>query len=149
MLLSKSCIYGIRASIYIASVEGNQFISIKQVAEELDISFHFLTKILQTLTQDGIMNSYRGPNGGIMLARSAKDISLIEIVRSIDGNEIFTDCFLGLPHCGNPIPCPVHEQWATIRTDIAKVLSSTTLFDLATKVNVLGHRLSEKDILRL
>ncbi len=147
MFLSKSCLYGIRAAIYMASVEGNQFMSIRHISDTLDISFHFLTKILQTLTQDGIMSSYRGPNGGIMLARSPDAILLIDLVRSIDGDQIFTECFLGLPNCGNAVPCPVHDHWATIRTDIAQLLSTIKLSDLAARVNTFGHRLSENDIL--
>lgn len=149
MLLSKSCIYGIRASIYVASVKDEQFVSIKEIADKLDISFHFLTKILQNLTQDGIMNSYRGPKGGIMLAKNAEAISLYDIVRSIDGSAIFTECFLGLPHCGTATPCPLHEQWAEIRTHISKVLATTTLSNLAAKVSSLNYRLSEHDIIPL
>lgn len=147
MFLSKSCIYGMRAAIYIAAVKGNQFLSIREISEKLDISFHFLTKILQKLSQDGIMNSYRGPKGGIMLARSSDSITLFDLVRSIDGDNIFTECFLGLPNCGNSLPCPLHDQWAGIRTNIAKVLASTKLSELADKVVTLDYRLTEKDIL--
>lgn len=147
MFLSKSCLYAIRATIYVATVEDKQFMSIRHISETLDISFHFLTKILQTLTQDGIMTSYRGPNGGIMLARKADSIMLIDLVRSIDGENIFTECFLGLPKCGNTTPCPVHDYWASIRADIAKVLSITSIANLAANVNILGHRLSDKELL--
>ncbi len=93
------------------------------------------------------MTSYRGPNGGIMLARNADTIMLSDVVRSIDGDQIFNECFLGLPNCGNAVPCPVHDHWAAIRTDIGKLLARTKLSDLAAKVNTLGHRLSENDIL--
>ncbi len=82
-----------------------------------------------------------------MLARSPDAILLIDLVRSIDGDQIFTECFLGLPNCGNAVPCPVHDQWATIRTDIAHLLSRTKLSDLATRVNTYGNRLSEHEIL--
>ena len=147
MFLSKSCIYGMRAAIYIASVKGNQFLSIREISDKLDISFHFLTKILQKLSQDGIMNSYRGPKGGITLARSSDSITLFDLVRSIDGDNIFTECFLGLPNCGNSLPCPLHDQWAGIRNNIAKVLASTKLSELADKVVTMDYRLSEKDII--
>lgn len=147
MFLSKSCLYGIRAAIFMATVEGEEFMSIRHISDTLDISFHFLTKILQTLTQDGIMTSYRGPNGGVMLARKPENIMLIDLVRSIDGNQIFTECFLGLPNCGNATPCPVHNHWVSIRNDIGKLLSSIRLSDLAAGVNTNGYRLSEHDIL--
>ncbi|CAN0202088.1 unnamed protein product, partial [Chrysoparadoxa australica] len=49
MLLSKSCVYGLRASIYLASKSDEEFNSIKEMSDKLEISFHFLTKILQQL----------------------------------------------------------------------------------------------------
>lgn len=149
MFLSKSCLYGIRAAIYIASVKGDQFLSIREISDKLDISFHFLTKILQKLSQDGIMNSYRGPKGGIMLAKSSDSISLFDLVKSIDGDDIFKECFLGLPDCGNSLPCPLHDQWATIRENMAKVLTNTKLSVLADKVLTFDYRLSERDIIGL
>ncbi|HCT51303.1 MAG TPA: transcriptional regulator, partial [Balneola sp.] len=65
MLLSKSCVYGLRASIYLASKSDEEFNSIKEMSDKLEISFHFLTKILQQLTAESLMVSYKGPKGGI------------------------------------------------------------------------------------
>jgi len=59
MVLSKACIYGIQAAIYVASVKDVGYVSIQEISEKLNISFHFLTKVLQQLTQAGILNSYR------------------------------------------------------------------------------------------
>ena len=48
--------------------EDPRFVSIRRMADELDISFHFLTKILQSLTSEGLLISHRGPKGGVRLA---------------------------------------------------------------------------------
>lgn len=50
MLLSKSCIYGLRATLFLSAREQDGFIPIREMSEKLEISFHFLTKILQQLT---------------------------------------------------------------------------------------------------
>ncbi|MBK7091378.1 MAG: Rrf2 family transcriptional regulator [bacterium] len=74
MLFSKGCTYAIRAALLVAvkeTREGRKFIPIRELADELDLSFHFLTKILQVLTEAEIMESFRRPNVGIGLAREA------------------------------------------------------------------------------
>ncbi len=131
MLLSKSCIYGLRASLYLAYNEENDFVPIKKMSDKLEISFHFLTKILQQLTAMGLLESYKGPNGGVRLTRSGKDISLMDVVLAIDGPQLLTECALGLPGCGHQNPCPLHDKWAETRDHIRNLLESSNLNELA------------------
>lgn len=141
MLLSKSCVYGLRASIYLALHADREYVSISEVSEKLGISFHFLTKILQQLTQKGLLTSYRGPNGGVAFVRPARDIIIYDIVAAIDGDDIFTSCILSLPGCGNQTPCPLHESWALIRNKIKTLFLTTSLADLAKGVRENNLRL--------
>lgn len=143
MLLSKSCVYGLRAALYLASKGEGEFTPIKRMSEKLDLSFHFLTKILQQLTADGLLESFKGPKGGVKLARSADKITLIDIVLAIDGPDMLTECALGLPGCGLKNPCPLHDQWAETRDKIRDMLQQTTLTDLATKGKLENLRLTE------
>ncbi|HET8864359.1 MAG TPA: Rrf2 family transcriptional regulator [Gracilimonas sp.] len=131
MLLSKSCVYGLRASLYLASKSGGEFYSLKEISEELDISFHFLTKILQQLTADGLMESYKGPNGGVRLSDKGMKATLYDMVIAIDGPGLFTQCALGLPGCGSQEPCPLHESWIETRSSIEKMLKRTSLIGIA------------------
>lgn len=133
MLLSKACVYGLRASLYLAYKKEEGFISIKEIAEELDISFHFLTKILQQLSAAGFMESYKGPNGGIRLTNEGVESKLFDLVTVIDGPELFTECVLGLPGCGSSEPCALHDNWMVTREGIQNMLESMTLIDLAAK----------------
>ncbi|MGH1365780.1 MAG: RrF2 family transcriptional regulator [Calditrichia bacterium] len=143
MILSKTCIYAIRAVLFTASYGGKEFVPIKRIAKELGISFHFLTKILQTLTQKGIMNSYRGPKGGVALAKPTENISIAEIVIAISGKEIFEECILGLPGCGEQQPCPLHEQWSDYRAGLQQMLAETTVAGLANKITSEGLRIED------
>lgn len=146
MLLSKSCVYGLRASLYIASLQTQRYVSIRDISEELNISFHFLTKILQTLTHEGIMESFRGPNGGIALARPATAVTLFDIVQAIDGHGLFRECILGLPGCGHRKPCPLHEEWGEARDRIRAMFEQTTLASLADKVREFNMRIKDVDV---
>lgn len=146
MLLSKACIYGIRASLFMAAMhkQNRQFVPIREVSDGLDLSFHFLTKILQQLTAAGLMESYKGPNGGITLTREPKEIMLIEIVTAIDGDALFTQCVLGLPGCGHKKPCPLHDKWAYTRDAIQIMFNSTSLEEMANKGKRMNLRLSDE-----
>lgn len=142
MIFSKACVYGLRAALYVATLDKQAYVPIKTISDDLDISFHFLTKILQTLTQHNIMLSYRGPNGGIALARPAEQIKVIQIVEAIDGDKIFSDCILDLPGCGTQRPCPMHDQWSRIRTDMKHLLETTTLAGLSERISQFGLRIA-------
>lgn len=130
MLLSNACVYGLRASVYLAAVSDDSYVSIKKISNNLDISHHFLTKVLQQLTNAGLLESMKGPKGGVQLTHSSDEIPLLEIVAAIDGMDILTECALGLPGCGTEKPCPIHDKWAEARDEIRKMLSNTSLQDL-------------------
>ena len=143
MLLSKSCEYGLRAVIYLVVNNGEEsYMSIKKISDSLDIPYHFLTKTLQKLTQQDILESYRGPKGGVALARPAGEISVKDIVVAIDGQAIFEECVLGLPGCGDEKPCPLHDQWATTRNQLNSVFESMTLSSLAHQIETSDVRLA-------
>ena len=106
---------------------------IKQISERLDISHHFLTKILQELTKSGLVESLKGPRGGVRLKKKGDAITLIEVVDAIDGMDLLTECALGLPGCGVEKPCPLHDQWAETRDEIKEMLEQPALAELAGK----------------
>lgn len=127
MLLSRACEYGLRATIFIARRPRGTFVPIREVSTDLDISFHFLTKVLQQLNEAGIVESFRGPRGGVRLSRPPDEITLKQIVVAIDGRALFTECVLGLPGCGDEAPCPLHADWSSQRDGLNNMLVATTL----------------------
>lgn len=143
--LSNACVYGLRALIYMAAKEetASPYVSIKEISGRLDISFHFLTKTFQTLTEGGMLKSYRGPKGGVAFERPPGEITLLEVVKAIDGEDFFDTCLLGLPGCGERIPCPVHDFWATAREGMRREFANTSLADLAAKVHKNRLRIRE------
>jgi len=129
-MLSKSCEYGLRATLYLASLNHEGYVSIGTISEELDISFPFLTKIFQKLNEAGLLQSQRGPKGGVSLTKPADEVSLYEIVVAIDGDDLFRECVLGLPGCGEAEPCPLHDEWAEERSRVEKMFRNSTLAEL-------------------
>ncbi|RMH81117.1 MAG: Rrf2 family transcriptional regulator [Calditrichaeota bacterium] len=141
-LLSRTTVYAVRAMLYIASSDHQQqYVPVRKIAGDLQISFHFLAKILNQLTQHNLLTSYRGPNGGIALARSAAEITLMDIVAAMEGEDFFEGCLLQLPNCGDEKPCPMHAYWGQIRDQLKTVFQSTSLEELGRKIKEEGLRL--------
>ena len=127
-MFSKACEYAIRAMLFIAqkSEPGNN-IGIKEISKGIDAPEYFLAKILQDLSRKGIVQSIKGPNGGFYLDKSAKKNTLADIVRAVDGDDLFTGCGLGLKICSEKNPCPLHDEFKIIRKKIHNMLESATL----------------------
>ncbi|WP_263834245.1 RrF2 family transcriptional regulator [Salinibacter sp.] len=139
MLLSRSCEYGLRAMLYLSTLENDEaaededagptreYVSIQTISDDLEIGFSFLTKVFQQLNDAGLLTSKRGPGGGVALTRAPDAISLYEIVVAIDGNDLFEECVLGLPGCGEAEPCPLHEHWTEERDRMKTTFQRTAL----------------------
>ncbi|MBL7825838.1 MAG: Rrf2 family transcriptional regulator [Saprospiraceae bacterium] len=134
-VLSKTSEYGLRALLFMVGKRQEQeYINIREMSEQLDISFHFLTKILQNLTQAGMLTSYRGPSGGVAFNVSPDNILLIDVIRLLEGDDFFEKCLLGLPGCGEKAPCPMHRFWGEIRGALRQEFESTTLAQMGESV---------------
>ncbi|MEO9477426.1 MAG: Rrf2 family transcriptional regulator [Cyclobacteriaceae bacterium] len=136
-MFSKACEYGIRATIHVArqSLEGNRA-SLKAIATEIESPVAFTAKILQNLVKMGIINSVMGPTGGFEIEKEKLgNIKLSQIVDAIDGDAIYKGCGLGMKQCDASKPCPVHDKFAKVRTDLKEMLEGTSLLGLATELD--------------
>ena len=134
MIYSKACEYAIRALAHLAVVEGGQPAQAQQIARAEHLPLPVLGKILQDLVRKGILTSRRGPGGGFRLARRSNLITLRDVVAAMDGLDHFHTCAAGLPMCGDEAPCPLHDSWKVIRTQILKDLETTTVAQMAQAV---------------
>ncbi len=136
-MLSKSCEYAIRATIYLYNTSSRQEskISIDEIAKKIDAPRHFTAKILQILSKQHIISSIKGPNGGFYMNSIQGKLRLLEIVNAIDGKHLIEGCFLGLEHCNENHPCPIHEDYKPIRKKLLKMLQSTTIESLSDRIN--------------
>lgn len=134
MILSKSCVYGIRSVLMLAVENEKKFISIKEIAHKLNIPFHFLTKILQILGHANILESVRGPKGGIALKVPSEELSVKDIISAFDGNKLFEDCVMGINGCTADDPCALHKAWDSTKSRLEIDFQSVSLKDLAKKI---------------
>ena len=132
-MLSNSCRYGIRAVIYLASQpESTVKTGIKKISSDLSLPKPFLAKILQQLAKQKILSSTKGPHGGFSLLRDPKTITLFDIVNTIDGDDIFTNCLIhtGSCACTDSPHCPLHDDYEQTRADLIQLFRKRTIYEL-------------------
>lgn len=133
VIFSKKCELALQAVLFLSIKKDQIIFNAKEVSDELKVPKEFVSKMLQSLTDCGIVGSKKGKNGGFYLARRPSQIKLIEIVEAIDGLTVFNNCVLGFPNCSCENPCPVHDKWGGIRDQAYKMLSEETLEQLKEK----------------
>ncbi|MBS0011382.1 MAG: Rrf2 family transcriptional regulator [Bacteroidales bacterium] len=134
-MLSSTSKYGIRAVVYIAgnTLQG-KYLGIKKISEDLKLPMPFLAKTLQQLAKMGILSSSKGPLGGFTLARNPEDIHIIDVVKAIEGDDVFHRCILHNANCiaieKSGTPCILHAEYVKYRYEIEKLFEDKTVQNL-------------------
>ena len=85
MRLGRAAAYAVFATTHLAEHANGIPIQGREIAEACGIPAGHLLKILQQLVRAQILSSERGPAGGFILRKPADEITLLEIIESIDG----------------------------------------------------------------
>ncbi len=144
MRIPKSCVYAVQTVLYLALVPPDRpYVPVRRVAADLEISPTFLVKILQGLVREGIVRTYRGPRGGLALAREPDEITLMDIARATGHEGLFEACVLGLDGCGEEAPCPLHDDWEAVRRRMRTAFRMTDVARLRDAVRAGRMRIAD------
>lgn len=133
MKISKKSYYGLRAVLALAQEIGKP-LSIHVIAETEHIPEDYLEKILQSLRRANMVIAHKGVAGGYALARSAKEISVWDILRILDGPiKTFSTPVKGTLPCLHVSHCQTNEVWRTMENKIEETLSDISLASLVPK----------------
>ena len=124
-LVSQGAQYAISAIIAI-SKHPNDVLSASELSRSLNCPAAYLSQILAKLKAPGILNSQRGLNGGVYLAKPLEEVFVYDVIAAIDGEAFFSTCFMGIEGCGHIEPCPFHNFWSVEREKIKTWLQQTS-----------------------
>jgi Rrf2 family protein len=145
MKLSKRGEYGLKALIELAASDSDDVIRIRELAEREQIPIKFLEQILLSLKNAGLLQSRRGANGGYYLARPPEEITLGQIVRTLDGPLAPIRCVSQMAYercvCDDESSCGLRLVMLDVRNAISDILDETTLAQAAQRGN---HRTPQK-----
>lgn len=134
MKLSTKGRYGVKAMVDLAIRYGDSPVSIKSIAERQKLSEFYLEQLFAPLRRAKLIKSIRGAQGGYVLNRSPKDITVADIIEVLEGPIEISSC-LDTTECDNMDICPTRFLWEKIKKSIDDVTSSITLQDMADDYN--------------
>ncbi len=108
--------------------------SAQDLAEKAHLELPTVSKLLKTLAHGGLVDSFRGVNGGYRLARAPQRISIADIVTAMEGPIGMTECSAHSGLCGHEPHCGVRVNWRRINQAVAQALGSVTLSDMVKPV---------------
>ena len=132
MYVTRKADYAIRCVLHL-SRQPEALSSVEDISKAMLVPKTFLAKILQSLMKAGIVSSTRGVKGGFRLAKSPKDITLLEVIEAIQGPSASNVCAIDKNMCRLSSRCTVHPVWIKIREMVEKELRKTNFAELSKK----------------
>lgn len=119
--------YGLRLMLDLAMREGAGPILLKDIASRQNLSEKYLWSLVAPLKAGGYLRSMRGAKGGYMLAKSADEITLKDIVTTLEGNLCLVDCVYDDNFCNRSTNCISHCVWRDISAQVSAIFENITL----------------------
>lgn len=137
--ISKLTDYAILMMVEMARDGG--MLSAHALAERVHVETPTASKVLKLLAGSGLLESYRGANGGYRVSREASDISVAEVIAAIEGPIAMTECSVEEGLCSQEDQCELRGNWQRISLAVAQALREVSLAEMSApmggKVNPL------------
>ena len=130
MQITRQADYAVRAVVYLAEHDDAKPIATADIGRKQHIPLTFLAKIVPHLSAAGIVHTLRGAHGGVSLGRPAAEISILDIVETIDGPMTLNECVLDASLCQLGEHCSVHSVWCQAQAELVDRLSHTNMAQL-------------------
>ncbi len=146
-MLSNASKYAILSTLYLAQHSNEQRkISVKEIAENIDVPNPFLAKLFQQLVRGKIISSTKGPHGGFYLSERNKKKNVLDIIDNIDGLNKLNGCFMGLHECDSTNPCPVHFIVEPFKNNLFTKFRDLTIIEFAQEISDFNTLLTLKNV---
>lgn len=126
MQITRQADYALRAMLYLAQLEPGQRAATSQIAEDRRIPPSFLAKIISQLSIAGLIHTSRGARGGVSLARSPEEVTILEVVEAIDGPIALNECTDNPHSCPFGDDCALRPLWCDAQAELVARLRQTT-----------------------
>jgi len=131
MQLTRAADYAVRVMIHLAGLPPGRRTSRDELAVAAECPEQFLSKVLQSLTRAGLVESHRGNTGGFELPEERREASLLDVVEAVEGPIRLNVCLSGEHACTRQSWCPAHPVWADAQAAMVAVLQKATIGGLA------------------
>jgi Rrf2 family protein len=139
MQYTMSIEYAIHGLVYLAEDTSGSFILLSDIARVTRVPREYMRKVFQLLSKARIVTAQRGTGGGYRLARRASEITLKDVVDTVEGSLPLYKCLRTRRDCGLSECCPVKEVFDEASRKMSEVLQSTTILDVHRKIAGQGE----------
>ena len=109
-----------------------EMLSAHAVAERIHVEVPTASKVLKLLAGGGLLESYRGANGGYRVSRAAGEISVAEVIAAIEGPIAMTECSVEEGLCSQEDNCELRGNWQRISLAVANALEEVSMAEMST-----------------
>lgn len=131
MQLTNRTEYAMRFLLYLGARFGKP-VKVATASKAENIPKQFLSQIIGDLKKAGIIYSFRGPNGGIKLAKNPATITVMDVVSAIEGSMALYKCLEQEDFCDKTSYCPLCGFWVQTQEQIKEIFRRTSVADLVT-----------------
>jgi Rrf2 family protein len=131
MQITRETDYAISCILFMA-IDPERTYAVAEIAKPHYIPESFLAKILQKLVKAGFVKSTRGMKGGFLLAKKPKEISLLDVVETIEGAITINTCAADADKCSMSDTCPVYPVWVEVKNGVEERLKQYDFETLVT-----------------
>lgn len=124
--------------------EGQTLLSASEIAENRELQKPFVSKLLSTLSQAGLVTGQRGPGGGFCLAFHPSEITLHEVWSLFEREDFSDKCPFGGGYCGSGDPCALHDKLVALKVLMDQTLRETTFEGFRVAYQEKGHRAAKR-----
>lgn len=139
MKLSTKGRYSVTAMLDLAIHDEAGPVTLADISQCQGISLSYLEQLFSNLRKSGLVKGVRGPGGGYRLAKPANEISIAQIIHSVDENVDITNCS-GKGDCQDGERCLTHELWSDLSDRLYQFLDNITLAQFVDRPGI--HELS-------
>ena len=125
--------YAVRVVLALAQRGEGTRMSSADIQKEMLIPKAFMVRIVAQLSREGLVNAFPGRDGGLMLPRSASQITLKDVVDVFEGPILLSECMQvkGEDDCPFQSNCPVRSKWGRVQLAMMREMASITFESLA------------------
>jgi Rrf2 family protein len=122
MQITRQADYAVRAMVYLAQLGPGHRAATSQIAKDKQIPPSFLAKIVSQLSVAGLLQTSRGARGGVSLAKSPEEITLLDVVEAIDGPILLNECVGDSSTCVFGSDCLMKPVWCDAQQELVERL---------------------------
>jgi FeS assembly SUF system regulator len=130
--ISKLTDYAILMMVELA--RDGEMLSAHTLAERIYVEVPTASKVLKLLAGNGLLESYRGANGGYRVSRTGAEISVAEVIAAIEGPIAMTECSVEEGLCSQEDNCGLRSNWQRISLAVAQALRDVSLAEMSAPV---------------